>query len=83
MAKAGKGYAEFVASGERLEGKVLRQLKRALHPVFKEISVDWGTVHVKQQSPNPLPPLFDGERMIVRKKRCVDLICGLDLWSTL
>ena len=37
MAHAGGGVAEFVASGERLDGKVMRQLKRALQPIYSEV----------------------------------------------
>jgi hypothetical protein len=58
--------AEFVVSGERLEAKVLRQLKRALQPVLKQPTIDYaaGGVAVKSHTPNPLPAVFEGERVI-------------------
>src|SRR5690606_9825868 len=41
LAKAGRGEAEFIVSGasegNRLEAKVLRQLRRALQPVIKKV----------------------------------------------
>ena len=52
MAKAGRGYAEFVVSGERVESKILLQLKRALQPIFKHVRLDWGNLPVKSHSPN-------------------------------
>ncbi|ELR22414.1 von Willebrand factor type A domain containing protein [Acanthamoeba castellanii str. Neff] len=66
IANAGKGHAEFVVSGERLEAKVLRQLKRALQPVLKQPTIDYaaGGVAVKSHTPNPLPAVFEGERVI-------------------
>jgi len=62
IAKYGKGYAEFVRSGERLEGPVMRQLKRALQPVLNQVSIDWGTLPVTHSKvPRTLPPLFNGD----------------------
>jgi hypothetical protein len=51
LAKAGHGNSEFVVSGERVEAKVLKQLKRALQPVYKHVRLDWGHLAVKTQSP--------------------------------
>jgi len=67
IAKYGRGKEEFVVSGERIEPKVMRQLKRALMPILKNISVDWnGLSHPKYSDlPIHLPPVFDGERLLV------------------
>ncbi|KAL6055822.1 von Willebrand factor A domain-containing protein 5A [Balamuthia mandrillaris] len=65
VASAGKGQAEFVASGERLESKVLRQLKRALQPILKNVSIEWGELKLKRQTPQPLPPIFHGQSLVV------------------
>jgi len=57
--------AEFVASGTRLESKVLRQLQRALQPILKNARVEWGEVlqsKIKGAHPT-LPPIFEGERL--------------------
>jgi len=68
IARAGRGLAEFVVSGERIETKVMRQLKRALQPVLKQPVVEFADVEaaaaVKSQAPNPLPAVFEGERLI-------------------
>jgi len=75
IARAGQGQAEFVISGERLEAKVLRQLKRALQPVLKQPVLKLATssdcssdaeaaAPVSSQAPDPLPAVFEGERMI-------------------
>jgi len=65
LARAGNGMSEFVQSGERLERKVLNQLKIALRPVLKNIKLDFGLFQCPTYSPNPLPPIFDGQRLIV------------------
>ena len=43
IASAGRGYSEFVAENERLEKKVIGQLKNALLPPL-ECNIDWGVV---------------------------------------
>jgi Ca-activated chloride channel family protein len=42
LARAGRGAAEFVYPGERIEPKVLRQLRRALSPTLSDARIDWG-----------------------------------------
>ena len=37
LARAGRGLAEFIAPGERLEAKVLRQFARLLSPAFTQV----------------------------------------------
>lgn len=66
--------AEYVMSGERLEAKVLRQLKRALQPVLKQPVIEYGSaakgegkdngVVVQAHTPDPLPAVFEGECVI-------------------
>lgn len=46
IAKYGRGKDEFVVSGERMETKVMRQVKRALQPILKEVKVDWSDLPV-------------------------------------
>ncbi len=43
-AKAGGGQAETVVSGESMEPKVIRQLNRAMQPLFVNTRVDWGAL---------------------------------------
>ena len=64
LARAGEGEAEFIAPGERIEAKVLRQLSRALAPAFTEVSVDWGGLAVTQ-APHEVPPVFADGRVLL------------------
>ncbi len=64
MARAGSGSAEFIYPGERIEKKVMRQLKKALAPGLKDVKVDWGKLKVKQ-APYHVPPVFAGGRVLV------------------
>jgi hypothetical protein len=64
MARAGEGAAEFIAPGERVEAKVLRQLDKALAPGLTEVRVDWGRLRVRQ-APYRVPPVFAGGRVLV------------------
>ncbi|HXB55145.1 MAG TPA: VIT domain-containing protein [Vicinamibacteria bacterium] len=64
LVHAGSGAAEFIAPGERIEGKVLRQLSKALAPALTEVKLDWGGLRVKQ-APFHVPPVFAGGRVLV------------------
>ncbi|MDL1948615.1 VWA domain-containing protein [Acidobacteria bacterium ACD] len=64
LARAGNGAAEFVAPRERIEGKVMRHLRRALQPAVTDVVLDWGGL-APEQAPHVLPPVFDGERLLV------------------
>ncbi|KAH3764799.1 Vault protein inter-alpha-trypsin domain [Pelomyxa schiedti] len=64
VAAATRGKAEFVTSGVRLEPKVMGQIKRALQPILKNVEIDWGSV-TADQVPKVLPPIFDGDRLLV------------------
>lgn len=42
MAQSGLGFAEYVVPGERLDIKVMRQLKRAMLPAFSDVCwLEW------------------------------------------
>jgi len=64
MARAGEGACELIHPGERIEGKVLRQLRRALAPGLTDVMVDWGRLHARQ-APHYVPPVFAGGRVLV------------------
>lgn len=64
IARAGGGSAEFIAPGERIEAKVLRQLEKALAPALTEVKLDWGGLRVTQ-APYHVPPAFAGGRVLV------------------
>ena len=64
MARAGEGAAEFIAPGERLEPKVLRQLRRLMTPAYTDVRVDWDGASPRQ-APHLVPPVFADGRVIV------------------
>ncbi len=64
LARAGEGEAEFIAPGERIEAKVLRQLSRALAPALSDVSVDWSGLAVTQ-APHEVPPVFAEGRVLL------------------
>jgi hypothetical protein len=64
LARAGEGAAEFIAPGERIEKKVLRQLNRALQAALTDVTVDWGGLEV-EQAPHVVPPVFADGRVLV------------------
>jgi hypothetical protein len=64
LARAGEGEAEFIAPGERIDEKVLRQLDRALSAALTDVRVDWGGLDV-EQSPYVVPPVFADGRVVV------------------
>ena len=64
VARAGEGEAEFIAPGERIEAKVLRQFQRALTPAVTDVKVDWGRGRA-DQAPYEVPPVFPDGRVLV------------------
>lgn len=64
VARAGGGAAEFIAPGERLEPKVLRQFARLLGPALTDVRLDWGGLDV-QMAPASVPPVFGDGRLLV------------------
>ncbi|MBI2298043.1 MAG: VWA domain-containing protein, partial [Armatimonadetes bacterium] len=58
VAEASRGAAEFIYPGERIEPKVLRQFGRLALPQAGGVKVAGGT-----PVPDPVPPLFHGERV--------------------
>jgi Ca-activated chloride channel homolog len=64
LARAGEGAAEFIAPRERIEGKVLRQLRKALAPAVRDATIDWEGLGATQ-APHHVPPVFEGGRVVV------------------
>eukprot|EP01027_Heterolobosea_sp_BB2_P019716 GEZU01027745.1.p1 GENE.GEZU01027745.1~~GEZU01027745.1.p1 ORF type:complete len:365 (+),score=122.52 GEZU01027745.1:467-1561(+) len=67
LATNGNGVAEFIIEDEgNINVKVLRHLKRALKPYISKIELDWGPLasHIRQ-APSELPPLMEGESIVV------------------
>lgn len=63
LARVGRGTAEFVYPGERIEPKVLRQFARLLVPALTDVVVDWGGLKATAV-PSAMPPIFDGQRIV-------------------
>lgn len=70
MAREGRGYSEFVVSGERVEPKVLSQLKKALQPVITDVSIEFTGINnqlveqlTSQQYPKAIPPIYNGDQL--------------------
>jgi hypothetical protein len=67
IADGGRGSSEFVHAGEKMQGKVMRMLKRALTPSLSDVHVNWslpdgvGVV----QAPSMVPPVFSGDRLVI------------------
>jgi len=68
LAHVGRGEAEFVSSGTRMEEKVARQLSRALQPALKNVSLslklDDSIADLVKTTPQIAPPIFSGEKTI-------------------
>lgn len=64
LAREGRGQAEFIFPGERIEEKVLRQFTRIDSPAVEEIRIDWGDVKV-DSAPGDIPPIFSGDSFIL------------------
>ncbi|CAB4037223.1 Hypothetical predicted protein [Paramuricea clavata] len=68
IAEAGKGTAEFITSGERMQAKVIRSLKKAMQPAVTNTKVSYTVpdgVTVTAVPKSSLPAIFIGERLIV------------------
>ncbi|XP_066475903.1 von Willebrand factor A domain-containing protein 5B2 [Tiliqua scincoides] len=66
LAKVSRGWAEFLSSGERLQPKLIKSLKRAIEPAVSDITIDWYVPDTMEAllSPNEIPALYPGDRLI-------------------
>lgn len=60
LARAGRGQAEFVHPGERIESALLRQMARMTAVSLLEPTIDWGGLEPDRVAPATLPPLYPG-----------------------
>ncbi|XP_046842404.1 von Willebrand factor A domain-containing protein 5A-like [Xenia sp. Carnegie-2017] len=68
IAHAGKGAAEFIVSGERMQPKVIRSLKKAMQPAVTDVQISVTVsenITVNVVPKEKLPPIFIGECLIV------------------
>jgi hypothetical protein len=60
LARAGRGAAEFIHPGERLEAKIVRQFARILSPALTDVQLEWAGVRTTTV-PEVFPPVFANE----------------------
>ncbi|XP_046842401.1 von Willebrand factor A domain-containing protein 5A-like isoform X2 [Xenia sp. Carnegie-2017] len=68
IAQAGKGAAEFIVSGERMQPKVIRSLKKAMQPAVTDVQISVSAsnnITVNVVPKEKLSPIFIGECLIV------------------
>lgn len=65
LAEATRGAAEFITEGERIEDKVLRTFSRLATPALTDLAIRWVGVNGLEQAPAEIPPVFDGDAMVV------------------
>ena len=61
LAEAGRGLAEYIYPGERIDDKVLRQFARINSPSVTDIVVDWGSLSPTEVFPHKVAAIFDLE----------------------
>jgi hypothetical protein len=64
LARAGRGMAEFIYPGERIETRVARLVRRLLSPALTDVAVDWVDGEVTQ-APLQVPPVFAGRELLL------------------
>ncbi|KAJ8021320.1 von Willebrand factor A domain-containing protein 5B1 [Holothuria leucospilota] len=67
MAEAGRGRAEFIATGERMQSKVMKVLSQAVQPAISDIQLEWSMPPGFEliQTPSQHAPIFRGEPIVV------------------
>jgi hypothetical protein len=60
LARAGRGAAEFIHPGQRLEAKIVRQFARILSPALTDVRLEWASVRATSV-PDVFPPVFANE----------------------
>jgi Ca-activated chloride channel family protein len=65
MARMGHGEAAYISLDDSASAEIDRFYPRIRHPVWTELSVDWGGTEVKDVSPSRLPDLVLGRPVIV------------------
>ncbi len=64
IARAGRGSAELIYPGERIEPKLLRLFGRLLSPALGDVALEWVGGRVTQ-APVAVAPVFAGSRLLV------------------
>ncbi|MEJ5330680.1 MAG: VIT domain-containing protein [Desulfobaccales bacterium] len=65
LARVSGGVATLVHPGERLEPVMVRLLEKLATPALNPVEVDWDGLTPELQTPQNLPPLHQGEPLLV------------------
>jgi Ca-activated chloride channel family protein len=68
LAEIGKGKAEFVYPGERIDDKVIRQFARIASPLVENIKLEWKGIKVKEVFPESIEQIYDMEPITILAK---------------
>ncbi|XP_071500088.1 von Willebrand factor A domain-containing protein 5B1-like [Diadema antillarum] len=72
IASAGRGRAEFIATGERMQSKVMTVVRQALQPTISDITAEWILPAGMEllQTPPHHPPISRGEPIVIYALLC-------------
>jgi len=65
LALAGRGEAEYISAEKDEDVVAARFVERIDAPILSDISIDWGTVPVKDVYPRALPDLFASKPLVI------------------
>lgn len=65
LSTVGRGAVSYVGMTETVEQVVERFYRRIASPALRDISIDWGTLPVKDVAPQRIPDLFVGQPIVV------------------
>jgi Ca-activated chloride channel family protein len=68
LAKFGRGKAEFIYPGERIDDKVIRQFSRITSSMVKDAVLDWGSLKAADVFPHGLDELYSMEPVYMTVK---------------
>lgn len=65
LSTVGRGAVSYVGPNETVQRVVERFYRRIASPALRDISIDWGTLPVKDVAPQRIPDLFVGQPIVV------------------
>lgn len=65
LARAGRGRADYVKPGQKLESAVAALYTRISSPVLSNVTISWGDTRVYDVYPNPIPDIFRGDQLVL------------------
>ncbi|CAI2176312.1 14303_t:CDS:2 [Funneliformis geosporum] len=64
VARAGRGYAQFVTTNERMDKKLIGMLKNALKPPIKDYKITWTDVNFSESTEKDVTTMEEDEPVI-------------------